>query len=93
MKKLIPLLLVLGLVAAVIAQGNKPAIDYSAPANASFTAEEVTIPAKGYNRVLIAYEELLPYTQAGVQYRFPLPDCKLSELQFTLQANAAEYCC
>ncbi|PYS69112.1 MAG: hypothetical protein DMF73_15445 [Acidobacteria bacterium] len=48
MKKLIPLLLVLGLVAAVIAQGNKPAIDYSAPLNASFTAEEVTIPAKGY---------------------------------------------
>ena len=50
MKKPIPLLLVLvlGLVAAVIAQGNKPAIDYSAPLNASFTAEEVTIPAKGY---------------------------------------------
>jgi len=48
MKKLIPLLLLIGLAANVIAQGNKPTIDYSAPANATFTAEEVTIPAKGY---------------------------------------------
>jgi len=48
MKKLIPLLLVLVLAAIVIAQDNKPTIDYSAPANATFTAEEVTIPAKGY---------------------------------------------
>ena len=48
MKKLIPPFLVIGLAAIVIAQGNKPTIDYSAPANATFTAEEVTIPAKGY---------------------------------------------
>lgn len=48
MKKLIPLLVVLGLAAIAIAQGNKPTIDYSAPANAPFTAEEVIIPAKGY---------------------------------------------
>src|SRR5437764_4969511 len=48
MKKLIPLLLVIGLAVIAIAQSNKPAIDYSAPANATFTAEEVTIPAKGY---------------------------------------------
>src|SRR5213080_484810 len=46
MKKLIPL--ILGLASIVIAQGNKPTIDYSAPPNASFTAEEVTVPAKGY---------------------------------------------
>ena len=46
MKKLIPL--ILGLASIVIAQGNKPTIDYSAPPNAPFTAEEVTIPAKGY---------------------------------------------
>src|SRR5215813_6149773 len=30
------------------AQGNKPVIDYSAPPNAPFTAEEVTINAQGY---------------------------------------------
>src|SRR5438045_9752018 len=48
MKKLISLLLVLGLAVIAIAQGNKPSIDYSAPANATFTAEEVTIHAKGY---------------------------------------------
>ena len=48
MKKLISLLLVIGLAVIAIAQGNKPTIDYSAPANATFTAEEVTIPAKGY---------------------------------------------
>src|SRR5436190_17893925 len=48
MKKLIPLLLVIGLAVIAIAQDNKPIIDYSAPANAKFTAEEVTIPAKGY---------------------------------------------
>src|SRR5437764_4494183 len=48
MKKLIPLILGLGLASIVIAQGNKPTIDYSAPPNASFTAEEVTVPAKGY---------------------------------------------
>ena len=48
MKKLIPLILGLGLASIVIAQGNKLAIDYSATPNASFTAEEVTVPAKGY---------------------------------------------
>src|SRR5437763_7407135 len=57
MKKLIPLLLVLVLAAIVIAQGNKPAIDYSATPNASFTAEEVTVPAKGYT---LAATLLLP---------------------------------
>ncbi|HEX7720681.1 MAG TPA: hypothetical protein VF397_00890, partial [Pyrinomonadaceae bacterium] len=48
MKKLVSLLLVIGLAVIANAQGNKPTIDYSAPANATFTAEEVTIPAKGY---------------------------------------------
>jgi len=48
MKNLIPLLVLIGLAAVVTAQDNKPTIDYSAPANATFTAEEVTIPAKGY---------------------------------------------
>ena len=34
--------------AAVTGQANKPTIDYSAPPNAPFTAEEVTVPAKGF---------------------------------------------
>jgi hypothetical protein len=57
----------------------------------TFSARVFPIPAKGYNRVLIAYEELLPWSQDHVHYRFPLPDCPLSELQFTLQAATAEY--
>src|SRR5207247_6183870 len=35
----------------------------------TFSGRVFPIPAKGFTRVLIAYEELLPYTQAGVQYR------------------------
>jgi hypothetical protein len=56
----------------------------------TFSGRVFPIPAKGYNRVVIAYEELLPCTQGRVVYRYPLPDCKLNELQFTLHANAAE---
>jgi tetratricopeptide (TPR) repeat protein len=56
----------------------------------TFSGRVFPIPPKGYNRVLIAYEELLPVTQAGVQYRFPLPDCKLNELQYTLNASGEE---
>jgi hypothetical protein len=56
----------------------------------TFSGRVFPIPAKGYNRVLIAYEELLPCAQEQVQYRFPLASGPLTELQFTLQANAAE---
>jgi hypothetical protein len=56
----------------------------------TFRGRVFPIPPRGYNRVLIAYEELLPASAAGVQYRFPLPDCKLTELLFTLQMNASE---
>src|SRR5262249_9734647 len=56
----------------------------------TFRGRVFPIPAKGYNRVLIAYEELLPVVQERLLYRFPLPDCPLSEMQFTLQADAAE---
>jgi uncharacterized protein len=48
MKKLIPSLLLLSLCGLVNAQGGNARIDYSAPPNASFTAEEVTVPAGGY---------------------------------------------
>src|SRR5207302_2180531 len=56
----------------------------------TFSGRVFPIPAKGYNRVILAYEELLPCTQDRVLYRYPLPDCKLAEMQFTLQASAAE---
>jgi tetratricopeptide (TPR) repeat protein len=56
----------------------------------TFSGRVFPIPAKGYNRVIIAYEELLPVSQARALYRFPLPDCKLTELQYTLNASAEE---
>ena len=59
MKKAILLLTLLIAVGRVAAQ-NKP--DYSAPPNASFTAEEVTISAKGYT---LAGTLLLPKNRKG----------------------------
>jgi len=56
----------------------------------TFSGRVFPIPAKGYNRVLIAYEELLPASGDQVIYRYPLPDCKLNELEFHLQASPAE---
>src|SRR5205807_5522473 len=41
----------------------------------TFSGRVFPIPPRGYNRVLIAYEELLPSSQGQVAYRFPLPDC------------------
>jgi hypothetical protein len=56
----------------------------------TFRGRVFPIPPKGYNRVLIAYEEELPFVGDQMRYRFPLPDCKLAEMQLTLSANAAE---
>ena len=56
----------------------------------TFRGRVFPIPPKGYNRVILAYEELLPFAQEHMLYRFPLPNCKLNELQFSLQAKAAE---
>jgi hypothetical protein len=56
----------------------------------TFRGRVFPIPPKGFNRVLIAYEELLPCAGDRVLYRFPLPGRKLAEMQFSLQANAAE---
>ncbi len=53
----------------------------------TFSGRVFPISAKGYSRVLLAYEELLPATDDSVQYRFALPTGKLKELQFTLQAD------
>jgi len=48
MKPLVALFLLLGLCIIVDGQANTTAIDYSAPPNAPFTAEEVTVKASGY---------------------------------------------
>lgn len=48
MNKLSPVLLLFSLSMIVIGQTGNNKIDYSAPANAPFTAEEVAVPAKGY---------------------------------------------
>jgi tetratricopeptide (TPR) repeat protein len=56
----------------------------------TFSGRVFPIPPKGYNRVLIAYEELLPALAERVVYRYPLPDCKLTELQLSVQAKMAE---
>jgi hypothetical protein len=56
----------------------------------TFRGRVFPIPARGYNRVLIAYEELLPVTGEKMLYRYPLPGCKLTEMQFTLQADTRE---
>jgi hypothetical protein len=56
----------------------------------TFSGRVFPIPPKGYNRVLIAYEELLPVTGDQLVYRFPLPGRKLPEMRFTLSADAKE---
>ena len=53
----------------------------------TFRGRVFPIPPKGYNRVILAYEETLPVTEARLLYRFSLPTCKLHELRFTLQAD------
>jgi tetratricopeptide (TPR) repeat protein len=57
----------------------------------TFTGRVFPIQPKGYNRVIIAYEELLPVVNEHALYRFPLPNRKLSEVQVTLQANEADF--
>ena len=62
MKTLLLLILLLGVGSlAVCAQGVKADIDYSAPAGAPFTAEEVTVQAKGFT---LAGTLLLPKSAA-----------------------------
>jgi hypothetical protein len=56
----------------------------------TFSGRVFPIPPNGFNRVLIAYEETLPVSADRAVYRYLLPDCDLSELDFRLQAGAAE---
>jgi hypothetical protein len=56
----------------------------------TFRGRVFPIPAKGYNRVILAYEETLPVVRDRLLYRFGLPGHKLSELRFFLQGRKAE---
>src|SRR5262249_53519131 len=56
----------------------------------TFQGRVFPIPARGYNRVLIAYEETLPVTQGRLVYRFPLPGQKLADMTFAVQGRAGE---
>jgi hypothetical protein len=56
----------------------------------TFRGRVFPIPAKGYNRIILAYEELLPVVRDRLMYRFTLPGRKLHELRFSLQARSAE---
>jgi hypothetical protein len=56
----------------------------------TFQGRVFPIPAKGYNRVVLAYEELLPIATGQQVYRFPLPGRKLKEMTFTLHARKSE---
>jgi hypothetical protein len=53
----------------------------------TFSGRVFPIQPKGYNRVILAYEETLPMAGDDLLYRFPLPDCKLKELELTLNAD------
>jgi len=50
----------------------------------TFRGRVFPIPAKGYNRVILAYEETLPVGEEGLRYRFPLPDCDIGLLHITV---------
>jgi hypothetical protein len=56
----------------------------------TFRGRVFPIPPRGYNRVLIAYEESLPCRGDRVLYHFPLPGRKLTEMQFALHAATAD---
>ena len=40
--------------------------------------------------MILAYEETLPITESRLLYRYTLPDCKVQELRFNLQAELRE---
>ena len=56
----------------------------------TFRGRVFPIAAKGYNRVLIAYEETIPVTGGQLAYRFGLPTSKVHEVRFSLEANTKE---
>jgi hypothetical protein len=56
----------------------------------NFSGRVFPIPPRGYNRVILAYEETLPVVGGMSTYRFPLPDGKLNDLSFTLQGDTEQ---
>ncbi|MHC5082236.1 MAG: VIT domain-containing protein, partial [Planctomycetota bacterium] len=55
-----------------------------------FRGRVFPIPAKGANRILIAYEETLPFETDRLVYRFPLPAVSLQHLGFSLFARRSD---
>ncbi len=53
----------------------------------TFTGRVFPIPAKGYNRVLLAYEETLPQLQGQHVYRFRFPPEVADMIDFTMGYN------
>jgi hypothetical protein len=51
-----------------------------------FRGRVFPIPMHGYSRVIMAYEQTLETVGDSLRYRFPLPDCELGSLSFTLTA-------
>lgn len=56
----------------------------------TFRGRVFPIAARGYNRVLVAYEETLPVVEGRLVYRFSLPGTKVNEMRFALTADSAE---
>ncbi|MBM4342156.1 MAG: hypothetical protein FJ100_02130 [Deltaproteobacteria bacterium] len=78
-----------------IAKKIDPALGEVVGAN-TFQAKVYPIPANGYNRVLIAYEQTLPRVPTGLRYTFALPKADPNKpqalagtFQFTMLAKAS----
>jgi hypothetical protein len=56
----------------------------------TFRGRVFPIPPRGYNRVLISYEETLPFSGGRQVYRYPLPGVPVTEMSVAVSANAAE---
>ncbi len=55
----------------------------------TFRGRVFPINPRGYNRVVLAYEELLPTQGSETFYRFALPGCDLGDMDFFLLADCA----
>src|SRR5206468_7189807 len=50
----------------------------------TFRGRVFPIAPKGYNRVIVAYEETLPVSSGKLFYRFDLPGTKLNEMRVSI---------
>ena len=53
----------------------------------TFTGKVFPIPAKGYNRVIIAYEQTLPQLRDELVYRFRFPPQVADSIDFSIEYN------